>query len=153
VHLLRSWEKDEGLPHARTPPVGLGCGRGRSDLPFARVQIRRRRRCWFFWLHTRTNSHTCCKQSIHVPPFVSIEWVGEPASEITVRIATLARVCGRSGFWGAYSRLLASSARPALIRFLVVGAVRGIVLRTSASIDCVRLHRTYKRDISYEWSH
>jgi hypothetical protein len=57
------------------------------------------------------------------PTSVSTESVGEQASEITVRRATLARVCGRSGFWGAYSRLLASSTRPAMIKFLVAGAV------------------------------
>jgi hypothetical protein len=34
---------------------------------------------------------------------------------LVVRRATLARVYGRLGFWGAYSRLLAPSARPALI--------------------------------------
>jgi hypothetical protein len=54
---------------------------------------------------------------------------------------------------GAYSRLLASSARPALIKFLVIGAIHGIALRTSASVDCVRLLRTYTRDVSCEWSH
>jgi hypothetical protein len=62
------------------------------------------------------------------------------------------RVCGRSGFWGAYSRLLSSSARPTLIKFLTAGTVRGTALRTSACVDCVRLHRTYTRDISCEWS-
>jgi hypothetical protein len=42
-----------------------------------------------------------------------------------------------------YWQLLASSARPALIKFLVAGAVRGTALRTSACVDYVRLHRTY----------
>jgi hypothetical protein len=56
-------------------------------------------------------------------------------------------------FLGAYSRLLALSARPAQIKFLVADAVRGTALRTSACIDCVRLHRTYTWDISCEWSH
>jgi hypothetical protein len=88
-----------------------------------------------------------------VPPSASTERVGEQASEIAVHRATLARVCGRSGFWGAYSRLLASSARPMLIQFFVVGVVRVTALRTSVCIDCVRLHRTYTRDVSYEWSH
>jgi hypothetical protein len=36
---------------------------------------------------------------ILVPPSASIESVREQASEIIVRKATLARVCGRSGFW------------------------------------------------------
>jgi hypothetical protein len=42
-------------------------------------------------------------------------------------------------FLGMYSRLLASSAQPALIKFLVVGTIRGTALRTSVCIDCVRL--------------
>jgi hypothetical protein len=88
------------------------------------------------------NSQTRCVQPISVPPSTSTESVGEQASEIVVHRETLARVCGQSGFWGAYSRLLASSARPALIKFLVTGAVRGTALRTSACVDCVRLHRT-----------
>jgi hypothetical protein len=79
--------------------------------------------------------------AIPVPPSTSTESVGEQASE------------GRSGFWGAYSRLLASSARPALIKFLVAGAIRGIALHTSVCVDCVQLHRTYTRDVSCEWSH
>jgi hypothetical protein len=94
-----------------------------------------------------------CTQPIHVPPSASKESVGEQAFEITVRRATLARMCGRSGFWGAYSRLLASFARPAPIKFLVADVVRGTALRTSAYIDCVRLHRTYIQDVSCEWSH
>jgi hypothetical protein len=49
---------------------------------------------------------------------------------------TLARVCGRS-----------------LIRFIIVGAVRKTALRTPSCIDFVRLHRTYTRYISCEWSH
>jgi hypothetical protein len=61
--------------------------------------------------------------------------------------------CAGDQVLGAYSRLLASSARPALIRFLIVGAVRGIALRISACIDYVRLHQTYTRDVSCEWSH
>jgi hypothetical protein len=88
-----------------------------------------------------------------VPPSVSIERVGEHASKIAVRRATLTRVCGRSSFWGAYSRLLASSARPALIRFLVADAIRGTAPHTSACIDCIRLYQTYTRDVSCEWSH
>jgi hypothetical protein len=81
------------------------------------------------------------------------ERVGEQASEIVVHRATLARVCGWPGFLGAYSRLLAPSARPTLIRFFIVGTIRGTALRTSACIDCVRLHRTYTWDVSCEWSH
>jgi hypothetical protein len=61
--------------------------------------------------------------------------VGEQASEIAVRRATLAPVFERSGFWGAYSRLLAPSARPTLIWFFVVGTVRGTALRTSTYIE------------------
>jgi hypothetical protein len=49
--------------------------------------------------------------------------VGEQSSEIAVRRATLVRVCGRSGFWGAYSRPIASSARPTLIQFFVIGTI------------------------------
>jgi hypothetical protein len=45
------------------------------------------------------------------------------------------------------------SLRPALIKFLVAGAVRGTALRTSVCVDCVRLHRTYTRDVSCEWRH
>jgi hypothetical protein len=89
--------------------------------------------------------------AIPVPLSASTESVGEHASEIVVE--TLARVCGRSGFWGAYSRLLTSSTRPALIKFLVAGAVRGTALCTSAYVDCIQLHRTYTRDVSCEWSH
>jgi hypothetical protein len=51
--------------------------------------------------------HANCKQHIPVPPSASTERVGEQASEITDRRDTLARVCGRSDFWGASSRLLA----------------------------------------------
>jgi hypothetical protein len=100
-------------------------------------------------LHSQTRSVL----PIPVPPSASTDSVGEQASEIAVHRETLARVCGRSSFWGAYSRLLASSAHPALIKFLVTGAVRGTALRTSACIDCLWLHRTYIRDVSCEWSH
>jgi hypothetical protein len=75
--------------------------------------------------------------AIPVSPSASTESVGEQASEIVVRRETLARVCGRSGFWGAYSRLLASSARPTPIKFLVVSAVRGTALHISACVNCV----------------
>jgi hypothetical protein len=71
-------------------------------------------------------SQTCCTQPILVPPSASKERVGEQSSEIVVHIATLARVCAQLGFWGAYSRLLASPARPALIRFLVAATVEGL---------------------------
>jgi hypothetical protein len=37
--------------------------------------------------------------------------------------------------------------------FFIVGAVRGTALRTPACIEFVQLHRTYTRDVSYEWSH
>jgi hypothetical protein len=43
---------------------------------------------------------------------------------------TLARVCGRLGFWGAYSRLLSSSARPALLR------LHSVLCRRCRSRDC-----------------
>jgi hypothetical protein len=68
----------------------------------------------------RTISQPNCKQHISVPPSASIERVGEQASKIAVRRGTLVRVCGRSSFWGAYSRLLASSARPAPLRLYPV---------------------------------
>jgi hypothetical protein len=120
--------------------------------PSARVYIQRR------WGEDASGySKVRVSDALHtvilVPPSTSTEWVREQASEIAVHRATLARVCGRSGFWGAYSRLLASSARPTLIRFLIAGTVRGTVLRTSACIDRVRLHRTYRRDVSCEWSY
>jgi hypothetical protein len=89
----------------------------------------------------------------HFRPTFCEHRVGEQVSEIAFRRATLARVCGRSSFWGAYSRLLAPSARPMLIRFFVVGAVCGTALRISACIDYIRLYRTYTRDVSFEWSH
>jgi hypothetical protein len=57
-------------------------------------------------------------------------------------------MCVRSRFWGAYSRLLASSARLALILFFVVDVVWETALRTPAYIDFVRLYRTYTRDVS-----
>ena len=56
---------------------------------------------------SRELSHANCKQHIPVPSSASTERVGEQASEITDRRDTLARVCGRSDFWGASSRLLA----------------------------------------------
>jgi hypothetical protein len=96
------------------------------------------------------NYLTRCIQPIPVLPSASRESVGDQASEIAIRRETLARVCGRSYFWGAYSRLLASSARPALIKFLVAGVVHGMALCTFACVDCVRLHRTYTRDVSCE---
>jgi hypothetical protein len=82
-------------------------------------------------------SQTRCVQPIPVLPSASTDSVGEQASEIDVRRETLAWVCGRSGFWGAYSRLLASSARPALIKFLVAGVVRGTALHASTSYDYI----------------
>jgi hypothetical protein len=69
------------------------------------------------------HSQTHSVLPIPIPPSASTDSVGEQASEVAVRRETLARVCGRSSFWGAYSRLLDSSARPALIKFLVTGAV------------------------------
>jgi hypothetical protein len=57
-------------------------------------------------LGTRDISYASYKQHIPVPYSASTERVGEQASEIVVRRDTLARVCGRSNFWGAYSRLL-----------------------------------------------
>jgi hypothetical protein len=65
---------------------------------------------------TRAISNMRCKQYIPFAPSADTERVGEQASEIAVRRGTLARVCVRPGFWGAYSRLLASSAWPALLR-------------------------------------
>jgi hypothetical protein len=99
----------------------------------------------------QTVSHTRYTQPIPVPPSASTERVGEQASEIGVHRGTLARVCGQSCFWGAYSRLLALSARPALIGFIVVSVVRGTAMCIPSYIDFVRLHRTYTRDVSYEW--
>jgi hypothetical protein len=81
-----------------------------------------------------------CVQPIPVPPSTSTESVEEKAFEIAVRRETLPRVCGRSGFWGVYSRLLASSARPALIKFLVANTDHGTALRTSAYVHCIRLY-------------
>jgi hypothetical protein len=86
--------------------------------------------------HVQTVSDTL-HTAIPVPPCVSTERVGEQASEIVVRRATLARVCGQLGFWGTYSRLLASSARLALIKFLVADAVRGTAMRTSTAYDYI----------------
>ena len=103
--------------------------------------------------HYTYNSQTCCVQPIPVPPSASTDSVREQASEIAIHRETLARVCARSGFWGAYSWLLVSSVCPALIKFLVVDAVRVTALRTSACVDCVRLHRAYTQDVSCEWSH
>jgi hypothetical protein len=76
------------------------------------------------------NSQTRCIQPIPIPSSASTVSVGEQASEIIVHRETLVRVCMRSGFWGAYSRLLASSTRPALIKLLDADAVRGTTLRT-----------------------
>jgi hypothetical protein len=126
----------------------------------------------FKWLRilpvVRVISHTHCKQHVPVPSSTSIERVGEQASEIVVCKDTLAWVCWRLGFWGAYSRLLASFVRPALLRLhpvlrrlpramcaavILPAAVRGTALHTSSCIEFVWLHRTYTRDISCEWSH
>lgn len=101
----------------------------------------------------RTISQTRCNQHILVPPSASIERVGEQSSNIVVRWGTLARVCERSGFRGAYSWLLASSAQLALFRFFAASAVRGTALCTPVCIEFVWLHRTYTRDVSCEWSH
>jgi hypothetical protein len=48
-------------------------------------------------LVTRTVSQMHCTQPILVPPSASIERDREQASEIVVRRAPLARVCGRLG--------------------------------------------------------
>jgi hypothetical protein len=102
-------------------------------------------------------SHTNSIRRVAHSPFPShllrAQRMGEHVSEIVIRRATLAWVCERSGFCGAYSWLLAPSAWPTLIRFLVASAVRGTALRTCSCIDCVRLHRTYTWDVSCEWSH
>jgi hypothetical protein len=87
----------------------------------------------------RTVSNTL-HTAIPIPPSTSTKSVGVQASEITIRRETLARVCGRSGFWGAYSRLLASSAQPALIKFLAAGVVRGtncVHLSASTAYDYI----------------
>jgi hypothetical protein len=158
VHLLRSWEKDEGLLHARAAGRDewlqflAGCN-GSSDgdryCPLASlcacicmVEVRL---LLVTREHTYKHSQTRCVQPISVPPSASTESMGEQASKIVVHRATLARVCGWSGFWGAYSRLLASSARPALIKFLVADAVRGNALRTSACVNYVRLSNIHTR--------
>jgi hypothetical protein len=68
--------------------------------PSARVYIRRRWGCFWLWQYARIDSdalHT----TIPVTPSASTESVGEQASRITVRRATLARVCGRLGFFGS----------------------------------------------------
>jgi hypothetical protein len=96
---------------------------------------------------------TRCVQLILVPPSASIKSVGEQASEIAVRRATLARVCGRLGFWSVLATARSVHSTSAEQVFFVVSAVRGTTLRTSACIDCVQLHRADTRDISYEWSH
>jgi hypothetical protein len=64
------------------------------------------------------------QSAIPVPPSTSTD-SGRAGLQNCRRRATLARVCEQSGFWGAYSRLLAPSARPTLIRFFVDGGVRG----------------------------
>jgi hypothetical protein len=105
--------------------------------PSTRVYIRR----WgcFWWRQHNEQSQTHCTQSFpsHLLRAQSVE---EHASEIVVRRATLARVCGQSYFWGAYSRLLASSAQSSLVNFLGAGTVWGTALRASDCIDCVRLN-------------
>jgi hypothetical protein len=67
-------------------------------------------------VHT-TNILRCVAYNPSLSHLLQAQRVGEQASKITVCRETLARVCGRSGFWGAYS------ARPALIKCLIVGAV------------------------------
>jgi hypothetical protein len=57
---------------------------------------------------------------------VITERVGEQASEIAICRATFVRVCRRSGFWGAYSGLLAPSAQPMLIQFLLSTSFEGL---------------------------
>jgi hypothetical protein len=102
--------------------------------------------------YTRTDSQTSCTPHIPVPPYASIqsERAGFPNRRPQSYTCT---GVGRLGFLGAYSRLLALSARPTLIQFFIAGTIRGTARRTSACIDCVLLHRTYTRDVSCEWSH
>jgi hypothetical protein len=103
-------------------------------------------------LVTYEQSQTHCTQPITVPPSAKSESGRGGLRNHRPQSYTCTGVRAIR-FLGAYSRLLASSARPALIKFLVTGAVRGIALRTSACIDCVRLQRTYTRDVSCEWIH
>jgi hypothetical protein len=102
---------------------------------------------------SRTNSLRCVAHNHSHPTFCEHRECGRAGLQNRHPQSYTSRVCGRLGFWGAYLRLVASSAWPTLIRFLVVGAVRGTTLHTCAYIDCVWLHRTYTRDISCEWSH
>jgi hypothetical protein len=83
----------------------------------------------YFWLreNTRTTFSDALRTAHPRPTFCEHWECGQQASEIAVRRATLARVCGQSGFWGAYSRLFAPFARPALIQ-------------SSSSVSFVGLH-------------
>jgi hypothetical protein len=127
--------------------------------PSTRVYIRRRWSC--FWLRHHSTyslcteqSQTRCTQSFPSQLLRAQRvWESRPPKSPSPSAEILAWVCGQSGFWGVYSWLLTSSARPALIKFLVAGAVRATSRCTSACVDCVRLHRTYTRDVSCEWSH
>jgi hypothetical protein len=79
-----------------------------------------------YYGHTRTSLRRIALGSS--PSYLlRAQRVGAQVSEIAVRRATLARVCGRSGFWERIRDvhvLLALSARPTPIWFFVVGAVR-----------------------------
>jgi hypothetical protein len=181
VHLLRSWENDEELPHARgrcRRDVAEACGR-----PYKRLHILPGVMtvmmivCFLsLWLVTdvsyssisssngatvtvrcpsplegedalpvtRAISHTRCKQHVLIPPSASTNRVGEQASEIAVCWGTHARVCGRSGFSGGYSRLLASSVRLAALRLLLLfifqrpfEGLRGVHLSASTVYDYI----------------
>jgi hypothetical protein len=155
VCVRRHRRPGQAMVNAETKVVAMAHGRSDHGLNVP-----------FKWLHilpvVRMISHTRCKQHVPVPvpSSTSIERVGEQAFEIIVCRDTLAWVCGRSGFWGAYSRLLASSVRPALlclhlvlrrlpratfVAVILPATVRGTALHTSSYIEFVWLHRTYTR--------
>jgi hypothetical protein len=120
------------------------------SVPSTRVQIRRR---WgFFWLHENkflNELHTAHSR----PTFCEHRESGRASLRNRRPQSYTCTGVWAIRFLGAYSRLLAPSAQPTLTQFFFVGAVHGTTLRTSACIDCVRLHQTYTRDVSCEWNY
>jgi hypothetical protein len=118
--------------------------------PSACVYIRRRWGC--FWLKHSEQSQMRCTQpfSSHLLRAQRL-WESRPLKSSFTELHL--HGCAGDQVFGERTRDCSSSARPTLIRFLIAGAIRGAALCTSACIDCVRLHRTYTRDVSCEWSH
>jgi hypothetical protein len=120
--------------------------------PSARLYIYEEGRLLLVTREHTYNSQMHCVQPIPVPPFASTESVGAGLRNRRPQRDTRpsVRVIKFLGSVLATTHFVRSTT---VIKFIVVGAVRGTALHTSACVDCVRLHRTYTRDVSCEWSH